>query len=256
MTKTIKIIHLEDSKFDAEIIERELKISALKFELIWVSNKQDFRKALQTTTPDLILSDHSLPAFSSMEALKMMAEMDLSIPFILITGAISEEFAVNILKEGASDYLLKDKMKRLPEAITDCLQKWESRKKEKENLSGLMENEHRLSLMMDHLTHGVMMLDNDLRIIYKNAACRPFTGPLTETRELSLGSLLDRADLEKLKTVIQDLSPGESRKIKIRLSMRPGSDSTQETHLTQLPGQSPEYMLQFQDTKPELISGF
>src|SRR5690606_18313683 len=120
------------------------------------------------------------PSFSSMEALKMMAEMNISAPFILITGAISEEFAVNILKEGASDYLLKDKMKRLPEAITDCLKRWESRKKEKEEWRMLVEDKKRLSSMMDHLKQAVLAVDRDLRIIYRNAACRKFTGQQAE----------------------------------------------------------------------------
>jgi PAS domain S-box-containing protein len=176
MNQPIRILHLEDSRFDAEIAVRELKISDISFERLWVTNKNDFRKALQEFSPDIILSDHSLPSFSSVQAMKMLKEMGINVPFILITGTISEEFAVNILKQGASDYLLKDNMQRLPEAIKEALKIWQAEKKHREYLEELEKNEHRFRALIENMSLGVVLLNTHADVIYQNPAASLITG--------------------------------------------------------------------------------
>ncbi|HOZ87092.1 MAG TPA: hybrid sensor histidine kinase/response regulator [Bacteroidia bacterium] len=121
MEKPLKIIHIEDNTSDAWLIERALKKSGLAFTVKVVDSKQDFINALDHFQPDLILSDHSLPQFDSMEALKIYKEKGGVIPFILITGSVSEEFAILSIKEGADDYILKNNLIRLPAAIDQAL---------------------------------------------------------------------------------------------------------------------------------------
>src|SRR5215217_3364487 len=104
--KKLKILHLEDLPTDAELINRTLERSGLVYERLLVDNKVDYIKALSEFNPDIILSDHSLPAFNSFEALVLLKESKLNIPFILITATISEEFAVDVMKAGATDYIL------------------------------------------------------------------------------------------------------------------------------------------------------
>jgi PAS domain S-box-containing protein len=118
-----KILHLEDLSTDAELIERVLKKANLRYQIKLVDNKADFEAALDEYKPDIILSDHSLPGFDSLGALDILQERDLHIPFILITSAMSEEFAVQIMKRGANDYILKDRLNRLPNAISSALEK-------------------------------------------------------------------------------------------------------------------------------------
>ncbi|RCH53657.1 hypothetical protein DJ568_16610 [Mucilaginibacter hurinus] len=120
----VKIVHLEDMPTDAELVGRELKKSDLVFERILVDNKNDYAKALIDFVPDIILSDHSLPTCTSIDALNILRQSGLKIPFILITATISEEFAVQVMKEGASDYILKDRLQRLPSAIKSALEKY------------------------------------------------------------------------------------------------------------------------------------
>src|ERR1700744_3557845 len=98
----LKILHLEDMATDAELVGMELKRSTLLYEKIVVDNREDFIRALQEFVPHIVLSDHSLPSFNSIEALEILKKSGLNIPFILITATISEEFAVNIMKDGAS----------------------------------------------------------------------------------------------------------------------------------------------------------
>ena len=124
MGRTIKILHLEDLPEDAELVGAELKRSGMIFEKLDVDNRRAFINALTDYKPDIIVSDHSLPSFNSFEALEILKASGLHIPFILITATISEEFAVTVMKQGASDYVLKDRMQRLAGAIDNALEKF------------------------------------------------------------------------------------------------------------------------------------
>src|SRR6187402_2441130 len=115
--KELKILYLEDSADDAEIAGRYLKNAGVDFTVKLVDKEDEYQDALTNYQPDIILADHSLFQFNSYEALKIFKELNLKIPFILVTGTVSEEFAVSILKAGADDYLLKDNLARLPNAI-------------------------------------------------------------------------------------------------------------------------------------------
>lgn len=123
MTKKLNILYLEDSSYDAEIVGRILKKADIEFSFMIVDEQHEYQRALEKFHPDLILADHSMFQFNSFEALKIFKQTGLKIPFILVTGTVSEEFAVKILKEGADDYLLKDNLARLPNAIENALEK-------------------------------------------------------------------------------------------------------------------------------------
>jgi len=127
MEKSLKILLLEDSLDDAILIEREIEKAGIVFTSLVVNKRIEFENALKEFKPDVILSDHSLPQFNSIEAFKIFKEhqkdSDLLVPFILVTGHVSEEFAVQSLKSGVDDYILKDRLKRLPVSIKHVLEK-------------------------------------------------------------------------------------------------------------------------------------
>ena len=123
MEQPLRVLILEDSAVDAEIIQRFLVKEKMQCEFGLAMNKNNFLKELEAFSPDVILSDNSLPQFSASEALKITRQQHLNIPFILVTGTVSEEYAANIIKEGADDYILKDRMSRLPAAIEAALNK-------------------------------------------------------------------------------------------------------------------------------------
>ena len=123
MSQKIKILHLEDSESDAELVEYELHKGNVQFEKRVVDNKEEYETMLSDFKPDIILSDHSMPAFNSFRALEILKERKLDIPFILVTATVSEEFAVNIMKQGAADYVLKDRLQRLPSAVINSIEK-------------------------------------------------------------------------------------------------------------------------------------
>lgn len=122
MKTTLKVLMLEDSPEDAEIIQRLLKKEKLSCEFYLAMDKGNYLKALEEFSPEIILSDHSIPQFNSSDALTIARKILPGIPFIMVTGAVSEEFAAKIIKQGADDYILKDRMARLPSAITATLQ--------------------------------------------------------------------------------------------------------------------------------------
>jgi signal transduction histidine kinase len=121
MEKSLKILMLEDVPDDAGLIERALKKQGINFLSKRVDTRDEFRDALSVFHPDVILSDHALPQFNSQEALSICQQHGINVPFILVTGAVSEEFAVSCLKQGADDYVLKSNMVRLPSAIKNAI---------------------------------------------------------------------------------------------------------------------------------------
>jgi hypothetical protein len=123
MDKPIKILMLEDSEEDAGLIRRVLKKNNLNFEYKLVDTKEEFIEGIDQFNPDVILSDHSLPRFNSLEAFEIFKNKNLNIPFILVTGTVSEEFAVHCLKQGIDDYIIKDHLTRLPSALLSALKK-------------------------------------------------------------------------------------------------------------------------------------
>ncbi len=116
----IKILYLEDNPLDAEIVLRELKQGGFEVEYVLVETKEDFLAELEKL-PDLILSDYSLPNFDGVQAVKLVRQLGLDIPFILISGEISEEAAVRFTQSGVDDYLLKDNLLRLSGAVRGAL---------------------------------------------------------------------------------------------------------------------------------------
>lgn len=153
MNLTIKVLHLEDDPSDAELIDYELRKGDIQFEKRLVDNREEYEEMLNKFNPDIILSDHSLPSFNSFKALEILRDKKLNIPFILVTATVSEEFAVDIMKRGADDYILKDRLQRLPSAVMNSLEK---RRLQKEKQAA---NE-RLAFHIENAPLGFIELDN------------------------------------------------------------------------------------------------
>ncbi|HMK27904.1 MAG TPA: PAS domain S-box protein [Chitinophagaceae bacterium] len=121
MEKPLKILLLEDNPIDAEIIQRRLLKEKTNCEFFIATNKKIFLRGLEEFFPDVILSDNSLPQLNAIEALKLTRRQYPHIPFILVTGTVSDEYAADVIKAGADDYILKDRTTRLPAAINAAL---------------------------------------------------------------------------------------------------------------------------------------
>ncbi len=131
MQKQLKILLLEDNLSDAELLVRALNKAEMEHELRLVDTKEEFLAQLYSFKPDVILSDHSLPSFNSIEALRISRDYRPDIPFILVTGEVSEEFAVECMKAGVDDYILKSSLIRLPSSIRTIFSKNDANREKK-----------------------------------------------------------------------------------------------------------------------------
>lgn len=123
MDKELNILLVEDSETDAVLLIRFLKKEKIGFTHSRVWDKNAFIKALKENHYDLIIADHSLPQFSGMEAFRLAKIENKNIPFILVTGTVTENILAEYAKEGLDDYLLKDNLLRLPSAIEHVVSK-------------------------------------------------------------------------------------------------------------------------------------
>ncbi len=121
-TAVATILHLEDSDLDAELVRDRLEKAGLAVAIELVSNRKDFVVKLQERRYDLILSDYQVPTFNGLAALELARAHQPETPFIFVSGAMGEEFAVETLKRGATDYVLKQRLTRLPAAIERALE--------------------------------------------------------------------------------------------------------------------------------------
>jgi two-component system sensor histidine kinase UhpB len=149
MALPLKILHLEDLASDAEMVDRVLRKAKFDFEKKVVIDRPEFVQALREFKPDIILSDHSLPAFNSLEALRITREEGSHAPVILVTATVSEEYAVNVIKEGASDYILKDRLERLPNAVQNALDKQRMEEERRHADEALRSSEQKYKLLFE-----------------------------------------------------------------------------------------------------------
>ncbi len=117
----IKLLLVEDNPADAELEVRELRRGGLRVEHRLVDTEQGLRRGLTEFAPALILSDFSMPRFDGMSALAVAKEVDPDIPFIFVSGTLGEDYAIRALKNGATDYVLKTNLVRLPAAVERAL---------------------------------------------------------------------------------------------------------------------------------------
>ena len=163
MKRTLKILCLEDDEEDFDIINHTLETGGLSIATKRVDTKEKYLDALDTYNPDVILSDHSLPQFNSTEALKLCHAKHLQIPFILVTGAVSDEFAVNCIKLGADDYVLKSNLRRLPSAIENALKHKGTEKARLKAISELAARNEELLKINNELDSFVYSVSHNLR---------------------------------------------------------------------------------------------
>jgi diguanylate cyclase (GGDEF)-like protein/PAS domain S-box-containing protein len=159
MTEPLRILVAEDNEADAELVQRELKRGGLEFESRRVQTESDFRRELDEFQPHLVISDFSMPQFTGRKALEIARESRADIPFIFISGTIGENVAVDMMKAGADDYVMKNNLARLPPALKRELREAEVRRARRLAEERLQESEaglHRAQILakIAHIVTG------------------------------------------------------------------------------------------------------
>jgi PAS domain S-box-containing protein len=166
----IRVLILEDVPLDAELSERELKKEGLNFSFHRVETREDFLNELETFKPDLILADHSLPHFDGLSALKIAKNKTPHIPFIFVSGKIGEDYAVEMLKEGATDYVLKNNLTKLSHAVLRALKESEEQKNRAIAEKSLLESEKKYRTLFEKSKNPIFVCKKDGNFIDCNEA--------------------------------------------------------------------------------------
>ncbi|NNM82453.1 MAG: HD domain-containing protein [Burkholderiales bacterium] len=148
-SKELRILMLEDTSTDAELIEHAMRRGGISFSSLRVETREAFSMALDEYRPDIILSDYKLPSFDGMTALQMARDAHPEIPVIMVTGALSDIEAVDLIQAGAKDYVLKDRLARLPPAIRRVLSAEQGVRARKEAENALRESYRQVKLARD-----------------------------------------------------------------------------------------------------------
>lgn len=194
MNKKLQILILEDTASDAELMEDELKQAGLNFVSKRVATKADFVKQLDDFLPDLILADYSLPGFSGKSALNIVVNQYPDIPFIFVSGALGEELAVELLKKGATDYVLKNNLLRLASSVNRAFKETAQRNERRKAEEDLKQSEKELQLKSQTLEEANIAL----KVLLKH---REEDRGDMEENILSNVKKLVLPSLEKLKTL-------------------------------------------------------
>jgi PAS domain S-box-containing protein len=181
MNRQIRILIVEDNPADAELIQRELRRAGIIFISRQVATKDAFLMALREFGPDIVLSDYNLPQFSGPEALRLLKKAGSAVPFILITGSLTEEVAVECMKDGAHDYILKTSLTRLPSALRSALEKVRTIEEKRNAEAALQKSQEQYRLIAENTSDLICMVDTHGNYTYLSPSYRDVLGYAPES---------------------------------------------------------------------------
>lgn len=166
----IRILFLEDNEDDAQLCLRRLQQADLDISVDIVTHKVPFQERAKSNSYDIVLADFRLPDWNGLEAIRWMRRNNLATPFILVTGSLGDEVAVDCIREGATDYILKDKLDRLPLAIRRALEERELRASRDQAERDLRQSEKQYSSIISGAPFGISRSREDGTILLVNPA--------------------------------------------------------------------------------------
>ena len=172
MKKPVRVLFVEDSEDDFELALRALKREGLEISARRVDSEQGMREALADFGAELILSDFSMPRFDGLAALRTAKSVAPDVPFIFVSGTIGEERAIDAIRLGATDYVLKDNIRRLTTSVQRAL----TESSEREQMRIAEAERARLVEILEATSDYVAMTDPEGRVLYLNAAWRRLAG--------------------------------------------------------------------------------
>lgn len=191
MTRPLRVLLLEDTPEDVELAAAELRRAGLVVDLRVEQTGAGLRAAREEFRPDVVVSDFSMPAFDGLSALRLVLERAPGLPFVVCTGSVAEETAIECMKAGAWDYVLKDRLSRLPTAITGALELARARAGQAAAEAARRESEAMTLSVMDSLSSSIAVLDPSGRILAVNRAWREFAAANGASEQTIAGVGLD-----------------------------------------------------------------
>lgn len=226
MPQRLQILLVEDSPADAELLLRALRQGGFEPDCVRVETESDFLERLHAGL-DLVLSDYNLPRFSGLRALELLKQQGLDVPFILVSGTIGEETAVEAMKWGASDYFLKDRLWRLGPAVTQALAQARLRRERVAAEQARARAEAKYRSIFENSLEGIYQTSVEGRLLIANPALARITGyPSPEALIAAVTNVgeqiyLDRADRIRFQELMR--AGGVVRGFESRIKQRDGS---------------------------------
>jgi two-component system sensor histidine kinase UhpB len=218
MSIPLRVLFVEDVEEDAELIARELRRGGFAPDWRRVDNDADMQTALRTDKWDLIISDYAIPGFGGIAALELLKQTGQPIPFIIVSGAIGEQTAVEAMKAGAHDYFLKGQITRLPVAVERELREATARRKQRASGLALRDMQARFHAFMSNAPMPAWIKDEDLRYVYVNPAHADFLN-------VTLDEVIGRDDFDLLSSgAAQNAQANDRRALELKHPI-----ATQET---------------------------
>jgi hypothetical protein len=173
-----RILFVEDLVTDYELAILNIKREKLVFDSIRVETADDMLYALKTFKPHIVISDYQMPKFDGMAALKLLLNFNPDIPFVILTGSMNEEVAVECIKAGAIDYVIKERMKRLPFAVTEALEQAKAKISKRKAEKALIRSEERFRNLTENAQDFIFRLEYEptLRFSYASPSSESITG--------------------------------------------------------------------------------
>jgi PAS domain S-box-containing protein len=212
MKSPLHILHLEDDPNDAIFVKNTLTAAGIDCAITCEQNRNDFLEVLDRGGIDLIISDYMLPEFNGMAALEYAHSRWPDIPFIFVSGTLGEERAIDSLKSGATDYVLKDRLGRLVPAVLRAMNEVDERAEKRLAEEALMETGQRLQIIFNESPLGILLVGMDGRPILTNSTLKKMLGYSSE--EISRMHFLDFThpeDAAKSRELFQRFTQGSHR---------------------------------------------
>src|ERR1019366_996157 len=152
----LRVLHVEDNELDAELAAQALRRGGFSVSVVVVQAEAEFERQLRTHRPDIVLADYNLPQWKGMDALEVLRREGLDIPLILVSGALGDVTAVECIKRGATDYVLKDGLARLPEAVRRALQEKSLREQQERSASALRRSQAQVEALVHSASDAIV----------------------------------------------------------------------------------------------------
>jgi PAS domain S-box-containing protein len=227
----MRLLHLEDSVHDADLVEHMIRREWPACEISRVVTLDDYRSALQAGGFDLILSDYTLPGFDGLRALELARQLSPTTPFLFVSGTIGEERAVEALKLGATDYVIKDRPGRLIPAIRQAFAVLEETGRRRRTEDALREQQERFRQITENVAELIAVLDLQGRRTYANPAHRELLGDPTGLIGSDSFQEIHPDDRARVRAAFDEtVRTGEGRRLEYRFLLRDGRVRQIESH--------------------------
>ena len=222
--KSLRILYLEDSLPDRELVEELLRSEDLVADFVTAGVQGEFEQALAGKRFDLILSDYSLPSFDGLAALAIVRERQPRLPFILMSGVMGEERAVEALKQGATDYVLKQRIERLVPAIKRAWREVNEREGRQQAEEQLRLNEEQLRQITDNVADLIVQLDLEGGWQYCSPSYRQLFGETSSRPSVPFLDHVHEGDREAVRQILDEATrTGVGQRGEFRLQLPEGS---------------------------------